>query len=156
MLKKSTQTLILFGTLVLLLQACTGMKSEVQLPAEHPEALEVGKRPTCTGCHESDDAYVPYQRLNHTPLFADNHRQAASQSEQVCNLCHQTSYCNDCHATRVELKPSVKNQTDNFRRLPHRGDYVTRHRIDGRIDPTSCFRCHGNPKSARTCTPCHG
>jgi hypothetical protein len=32
---------------------------------------------------------------------------------------------------------------------------LTRHRIDGRINPTKCFRCHGAPKTARSCTPCH-
>jgi hypothetical protein len=39
--------------------------------------------------------------------------------------------------------------------MPHRGDYVTRHRIDGRIDPTACFRCHGSPKRAKLCASCH-
>jgi hypothetical protein len=28
--------------------------------------------------------------------------------------------------------------------------------MDGRINPISCFRCHGNPKSSRTCIRCHG
>jgi hypothetical protein len=70
-------------------------------------------------------------------------------------MCHQTSFCNDCHATRVELKPSERHKTETYRRMPHRGNYLARHRIDGRVDPTSCFRCHGNPKTARTCSPCH-
>jgi len=28
--------------------------------------------------------------------------------------------------------------------MPHRGDYTVTHRIDGRLDPGSCYRCHGN------------
>ena len=28
--------------------------------------------------------------------------------------------------------------------LQHRGDYIVLHQIDGRLDPGSCFRCHGN------------
>jgi hypothetical protein len=110
----------------------------------------------CTECHEPRTEYVDYERLNHHPYFADNHRQEAYQQERLCAMCHQTSFCNDCHATRVELKPSIKNQTETYRRLPHRGDYITRHRIDGGIDPTSCFRCHGNPKTAISCARCHG
>jgi hypothetical protein len=26
--------------------------------------------------------------------------------------------------------------------MPHTGDYLSRHRIDGRLDPVSCRRCH--------------
>ena len=98
----------------------------------------------------------PIERYVHTADFGKSHRPEATQGEAVCAMCHQTSFCNDCHATRVELKPSLKNQTETYRSMPHRGDYLSRHRIDGRVDPTSCFRCHGNPKSARTCANCHG
>jgi hypothetical protein len=71
-------------------------------------------------------------------------------------MCHQQSFCNDCHATYVELKPSIKNQDATYRRSPHRGDWLSRHRIEGSLDPTSCIRCHRNPKTATTCAPCHG
>ncbi|PLX83809.1 MAG: cytochrome C [Desulfuromonas sp.] len=138
-----------------LLAACAKLQGGHEFPARHPVEMEEG-RPVCTECHEARGERVPYGRFNHTVLWADNHRQAAYQGERTCNLCHSTSFCNDCHATRVELKPSLKDQTGNFRRMPHRGDYLSRHRIDGRIDPTSCFRCNGNPKSSRTCVSCHG
>jgi hypothetical protein len=139
-----------------LLAACASLKGGMEFPVKHPEALEQGKRPTCTECHDARSETLNYARYNHTVYFADTHRQEAYQNEQLCSMCHDTSFCNDCHATRVELKPSLKNQTDNFRRMPHRGDYLSRHIIDGRMDPTSCFRCHGNPKSAITCKSCHG
>jgi hypothetical protein len=71
-------------------------------------------------------------------------------------MCHQPSYCDTCHGVGVELKPSLKNQTRTNRRMPHRGDYLSRHRIDGRMDPVSCLRCHANRKTAKTCRPCHG
>ena len=58
--------------------------------------------------------------------------------------------------SKSELKPSLRNQSDTFRRMPHRGDFLTRHRIEGKIDPTSCFRCHGNPRASQVCAPCHG
>jgi hypothetical protein len=71
-------------------------------------------------------------------------------------MCHKQSACDECHGVWVELKPSLKDQTSNYRRMPHRGDYLSRHAIDGRINPASCYRCHGNPETARTCRPCHG
>jgi len=138
------------------LGACSTMNSAFQLPNSHPSPEDLGEQPkTCTNCHDARGD-IPFERFVHTQTWGENHRQAAYQGERVCALCHQTSFCNDCHATRVELKPSLRNQTDNTRRMPHRGDYLSRHRIDGRIDPTSCFRCHGNPKAAQTCATCHG
>jgi hypothetical protein len=86
----------------------------------------------------------------------DNHRVPARQRPEICSMCHQQNFCNNCHGVTTELKPSERNQDKTFRRTPHRGDYLSRHRIDGRIDPTSCFRCHGNPKKSKTCVRCHG
>ena len=148
-----TATIILFLSLAFL-AACANLKGGFQVPAQHPEELGKG-RPTCTECHDARTEEFNYGQYNHTPYFMNTHRQQAYQGEKVCRMCHQTSFCNDCHATRVELKPSDRNATENYRRMPHRGDYLSRHRIDGRVDPTSCFRCHGNPKASRTCAPCH-
>lgn len=140
--------------LVVILAACT---TAYQLPAQHPEEAELGKnRPICTDCHDARNETFDYDRFSHDITWSDNHRFAAYQQEQVCNMCHQQSDCNDCHGVRVELKPSTKAPDETYRRMPHRGDFLSRHRIDGRMDPTSCFRCHGNPKSAKTCAPCHG
>lgn len=137
-----------------LLFGCAALKGGYSVPTRHPE--DVGKgRPTCSECHEAGQA-VPYARFDHTVSFSENHRQEAYQNEKVCSMCHDQSFCNDCHVTHTELKPSVKNQTDTYRGTPHRGDYLSRHRIDARIDPTSCFRCHGNPKASQNCVTCHG
>ncbi len=143
--------------LLLGLGACAALDSGLNLPTRHLTAEDLGQEPTqCTDCHDARGAKLPFGSFNHTPTWQQSHRQQAYQYEAVCTMCHQTSSCNACHATRVELKPSLKNPTETFRQMPHRGDYLSRHRIDGRIDPTSCFRCHGNPKSAKTCAPCHG
>jgi len=156
MAKKSFLTILTLLTIVLLVNACAQLQSKSALPAKHPTAAELGATPkNCMECHE-DSEEIPFQRYVHTADFGKSHRPAATQGAAVCAMCHQTSFCNDCHATRVELKPSIKNQTETYRNMPHRGDYLSRHRIDGRVDPTSCFRCHGNPKSARTCANCHG
>ena len=152
---KATLSALLLVFTLGFLAACASLKSGFVPPAQHP--MEVGPgSPTCTECHDASSEDVNFQRYNHTPYFVDNHRPEAYQNAQLCSMCHQTSFCNDCHATRIELKPSIKDQTGTYRRMPHRGDYLSRHRMDGRTDPTSCFRCHGNPKTARTCASCHG
>jgi hypothetical protein len=38
--------------------------------------------------------------------------------------------------------------------MPHRGNYVTMHKIDGKVDPASCYRCHGRGNNER-CMSCH-
>ena len=141
----------------LLLVACAALDGGYPLPAQHPPEADLGRtRPVCSGCHETGTKGLAFADFNHTPTFADNHRSVAGRQPQVCAMCHQQSFCNNCHSNGTELKPSLKNQTDTFQRMPHRGDYLTRHKIDGRIDPTSCYRCHGNPKTAQRCTTCHG
>jgi len=148
---------LIMAGLMAVIVACAALDSGRSDLKAHPSSADLGVRPkTCTDCHEGSNDPVPFARFNHTPFFAESHRMEAAQYTDTCRRCHQTSFCNDCHATRVELKPSDKNPTDTDRRMQHRGDYLSRHRIDGRVDPTSCFRCHGNPKTARTCASCHG
>jgi len=142
--------------LPVLLVSCAA-QSGYRLPETHPVIHELGeRREFCTKCHGFNKEPVDFERYNHTSLFTDSHRLVAYQDERVCSICHSQSFCSDCHATRVELKPSIKNPTENYRRVQHRGDFLARHRIEARVDPTSCFRCHGNPKSAQTCQSCHG
>ncbi len=127
---------------------------EGRLPLQH--SREEGDLRSCTECHETEAGGFPYRRYEHTPLFGDGHRLVAVGSQRVCEMCHKPSFCGDCHGSGVSLKPSLKSHGDTWRRMPHRGDYLTRHRIDGRINPAKCFRCHGRPNAAKTCMPCHG
>ncbi len=142
---------------VLFLSACAMENTGYTPPEKHPIDAELPpKPPICIDCHEARDENFNWGLYDHTIEFGQNHRQQAYRQNQVCSMCHTRSFCTDCHATRVELKPSDKNPTETFRRAPHRGDYLSRHRIDGRVDPSSCFRCHGNPKTASNCARCHG
>jgi hypothetical protein len=143
--------------LLLSLAACAALDSGSSLPLKHPSAADMGMSVTnCTDCHEARSEGLAFGDFVHTPTWTSTHRYQAYQQEPVCSTCHQTSFCNSCHVSGVELKPSERNKLETNRQMPHRGDYLSRHRIDGRIDPSSCFRCHGNPKAAQTCAPCHG
>jgi hypothetical protein len=124
------------------------------LPLHHSDTGE--NMSVCTKCHEDNNGDFPHKRFDHTKSFIDDHSTAAAQNENVCSMCHLQSFCSDCHGVGVELKPSIKNHADTKQTMPHRGDYLTRHRIDGRIDPTKCFSCHGSPKTQRSCSKCHG
>lgn len=131
----------------------TALAGSQSLPLRHPEQDEDVR--TCTDCHDAGEGDIAYRRFNHTLFFGDRHRFAATGNTRLCEMCHRPSFCADCHGVRQEIKPSLRHGTSVRRRMPHRGDYLTRHRIDGRINPTACFGCHGRPKSAATCAPCH-
>lgn len=157
MAKKSVLTILILLSICLLAAACASLKTSYETYAKHPSAEDLGEQPkVCTDCHDARGEHVAFERYVHTADWGLNHRAQAYQGEAICAMCHETSFCNDCHATGIELKPSLKNQTETYRPMQHRGDYLSRHPIDGRVDPTSCFRCHGNPKSAETCVRCHG
>lgn len=156
-MNKSTQLLIMLLTGLTLLVACSTVKTGYLPPPQHPPEAELeAKRPLCTECHDARDEYVAYENFNHTAYFGEQHRQIAYQSANICSMCHTENFCSDCHATSSELKPSLRDQSRTDRRTQHRGDFLSRHRIEARVDPTSCVRCHGNPRAAQTCAPCHG
>jgi hypothetical protein len=141
---------------VFLLCACAGLKGGYSIPSSHPEELSKN-RPVCSSCHEAGEGKLVYKRFDHTTAFArGDHKNEAYQDARVCEMCHAQSYCNDCHVTRTELKPETRRASETYRQMPHRGDYRTRHRIDGRLDPASCYSCHGNPKASASCAVCHG
>ena len=157
MIKNRNPYVLTSLAVVLLMAGCAGLQSGYEPQVRHPAADNLGRQPkNCSYCHGVGDENETYQIYDHTADFGLNHSVPAYQGESICAMCHQTSFCTDCHGAGIELKPSIKNQDKTFRPLQHRGDYLTRHRIDGRVDPTSCFRCHGNPKSAETCARCHG
>lgn len=145
--------LILSGAL---LTACaTFISKENSLPLAHPEALGK-KRAMCSECHEDQvkGSLRPLTNFTHTLAFVTEHRLYAMNSERLCSVCHATSFCNDCHATKNELKPSQKIGDRPDRELIHRGDFMTRHRIEGKLDPASCYRCHGRTNNEQ-CRSCH-
>jgi hypothetical protein len=132
---------------------------EVSIPESHTYHLTdstITARPQCTECHTDDTgvALKPIGIFNHSSSFFTNHRFYASQNDKMCSACHRTSFCADCHANKEELKPSFKHTDAPERVFPHRGNYLFQHRIDARVDPTPCFRCHGRQNN-RLCKGCH-
>jgi hypothetical protein len=140
----------------LLIASCSHiLSSEMSLPSSHPEALGAG-RVDCSECHQDQQKGTmrAYERFSHSPLFVKNHRYYASEDGYVCSTCHQVSFCNDCHVNKVEMKPSIRYGYRPDREMPHRGDFMTLHKIEGKIDPASCYRCHGRSNNEK-CIGCH-
>jgi len=126
------------------LYACANTSSVARI---HPE--EVKGLPTCAECHTDS-----WGALNHkAPDFMLKHKIYAG-SKYACASCHQESFCADCHAHKEEIKPSSKFSDSPERNLPHRGDYLSQHKIDGKINPASCFVCHGRQNN-EGCKSCH-
>ncbi len=135
---------VLLPALAALLFACAHTQS---LANRHP--MEITGFPICSQCHTDWRA-----ALDHTQDYGVRHKFYAQQNSQACTLCHSKAFCSDCHAHKEELKPSEKYTESPERFFPHRGDYLNQHKIDGRINPASCFPCHGRQNNER-CKACH-
>jgi hypothetical protein len=146
--------IIIFVVMLICGQVTIAAAGGFTLPPRHPDEGENLR--TCTACHEIEDETFPFRRYDHNGAFVKRHGSHAAQNEAVCAMCHRRSFCSDCHAVGNELKPSLKTHGTPLRSMPHRGDYLTRHRIDGRINPAECFRCHGSSRNQRSCRSCHG
>jgi hypothetical protein len=152
------RTLLLLATLVMgvLFTACSLVSTEKSFAPSHPEALGAG-RPTCSDCHGTEKlagGFKSYASFDHTAAFVKDHRFQANQSFTTCASCHAQAFCSDCHGGKTPTRPSVKMGDRPDRVLPHRGDYLTLHRIDGKLDPTGCYRCHGRANNDK-CMACH-
>ncbi len=142
--------IILFGPAFL----AETFAADLLISGKHP--VELSRKPACTECHTAgtEVAQKPIEVFNHDANWIRLHRFHASKALQLCNSCHKVSFCNECHAYKEELKPSDKDSDEPERWLPHRGDYIFQHRIDARIDPSACFRCHGRQNN-HICRRCH-
>lgn len=142
--RKITILVLLCTTLALMLAACAARQSMAQ---KHP--MEIQARQLCSECHTDWRA-----TLDHNAEYANRHKFYALQQKSVCDMCHTNAFCVDCHAHKEELKPSDKFKDAPQRSMPHPGDYLNQHKIDGRLDPASCFPCHGRQNNER-CKACH-
>jgi hypothetical protein len=143
--KKKLMFLMLLPLFALSLYGSTGTAGTA---LKHP--MEVEAPVICSQCHADWRA-----AMDHSAEFGGlRHKFSARQNKQTCGLCHAESFCSDCHAHKDELKPSDKYKDSPERALPHRGDYLNQHKIDGRINPASCMKCHGRSNNER-CKTCH-
>ena len=153
------KTVLLFVAAVLglgIFTACTILSPQTSFTPTHPQGVEAG-RPLCSDCHGTESmkgGLKTFESFNHTSIFVKNHRFQANQDSGTCASCHAPSFCADCHGGKVSMSPSVKLGNRPDREMPHRGNYLTLHRMDGKIDPTGCYKCHGRSNNDK-CATCH-
>lgn len=139
-----------------MLMACGLVSPEASFAATHPDGVGAG-RPVCSECHSNDvakGALKPYASFDHTPAFVKDHKFQANQDRNTCASCHAPSFCVDCHGGKVPMKPATRLSGNPDRLAPHRGDFMTLHRIEGKLDPSSCYACHGRANNDK-CRACH-
>lgn len=150
--------LLLVATLGIgILTACALLSPQTSFVPTHPEGVEAAGRPLCSDCHGTDamkGGLKTYASFDHTPTFVKNHRFQANQDSGTCASCHAPSFCSDCHGGKVSMSPSIKMGNRPDRELAHRGNYLILHRMDGKMDPTSCYKCHGRSNNDK-CATCH-
>jgi hypothetical protein len=138
------------------LMACSLVSPETSFARTHPQELGAG-RPLCSECHTNDvskGALKPYASFDHTPAFVKDHRFQANQDSGTCASCHAQSFCADCHGGKVAMKPATRLSDRPDRMAPHRADFLTMHRIEGKMDPSACYTCHGRANNDK-CRACH-
>jgi len=144
-MRTSTRTLLLLS----LMSVPVILASAAHQALAKPHPVEITEAPLCSACHTDGRT-----AFDHASDFMARHRFLAAQQQATCELCHSPAFCADCHAHKEELKPSDKYKDAPQRSLPHRGDYLNQHKIDGKINPASCFPCHGRQNNER-CKVCH-
>jgi hypothetical protein len=132
----------------------TMQAAELSLTPSHPTD-ELSPNPQCSGCHDGDTVMRrSIKSFDHTSGWYRLHQYSGAQANQLCQSCHTVSFCTDCHGHREELKPSTKHAHRPDRQFPHRGNYLLRHKIEGKINPVPCYRCHGR-RNNKKCGGCH-
>lgn len=155
LLRMSTVVFAIIAMIVTL-AACAQMNGIKSLPPSHPQSLATGQQVDCSECHDNEQkgTLKAIPSFSHSKSFVENHRYYAGNESRFCTICHKESFCSDCHTNKVEMKPSTKYGYRPDREMQHRGNFMTLHRIEGKIDPASCYRCHGRANNER-CNTCH-
>lgn len=160
---KKLTILGMLAVVILTMTACTRfLTQEESAASSHPiEFKDLKRHVTCTECHGAEDMIKginkSYGAFNHNESYYKNHSYYAylGNNSLICSTCHTKSFCTDCHASRTALKPNDKNGDNREFGFTHGGsDYLTRHRIDGEMDPVSCYKCHGRSNN-EVCRQCH-
>lgn len=136
--------------------ACALISPEASFSPVHPQELGAG-RPMCSTCHTTDTfkgAAKPFASFDHTPTFVKEHRFQAAQDSATCATCHSQAFCSDCHGGKTVMQPSAKLGQRPDRMSPHRGGYMILHRMEGKVDPSGCYKCHGRANNDK-CRACH-
>lgn len=119
---------------------------------EHSEQWARGQ---CTPCHEPEALRrtLPVTFLKHDTAFLRRHGDVMAQSSQalLCQSCHTQAQCQQCHDVTQDLTVEARRPERIESAQVHRGDFMVRHAIEARSQPSRCISCH----TVETCDSCH-
>jgi len=101
----------------------------------------------CNECHLEEGV-----RPNHQAGWNVDHRLKAVKGESNCAVCHDQSFCLDCHTGGgIDADLGTSNYRSDYVPRSHRSDFRELHPIQASRDPASCERCH----DVQFCSDCH-
>jgi len=124
------------------------------------------EKPVCLDCHQADldrgdcllchedrsfASQVPKTFLRHDLSFLRRHGEAATRQAVVCAQCHSQASCAECHDQGQPLGVATRRPDAIDRGVIHRGDFLARHAVEARLEPTRCVTCH----TTSSCEGCH-
>lgn len=111
------------------------------------------KKGNCTLCHNRLDLYnmAEVDFFTHPPGFFNRHGFKASANETNCSLCHDATYCSDCHNKASTIRPALKQPDRVDKTFIHGGEWLSLHPLKSKTSPASCHKCHG----ISYCSSCH-
>jgi hypothetical protein len=119
---------------------------------EHQEEWDQGK---CTPCHDPAALRqtMPVTFLKHDAAFLRHHGDVIAQRQQavLCQNCHTQAQCQQCHDVTQDLTVEARRPEAIESKQVHRGDFMVRHAIEARSEPSRCLSCH----TVETCDSCH-
>lgn len=119
----------------------------------------------CESCHVSTANLIP--KDHQTANFFTNHKWTAMDEEENCQMCHDDTFCEDCHVATVGITedntsrdfyaPYVPhNYTDGTKQQQlnrvHDLNYRYTHGMDAKGKTSECQTCH---QTETFCAECH-
>lgn len=107
----------------------------------------------CETCHRdlAERSVLPASHLAHDGDWLREHGTRAASSGDLCETCHQTSFCARCHGQTAPPLPASRPLLDPNRTSVHRAGFAARHALEARSDPGACTTCHTPDR----CAACH-
>ncbi|TET21365.1 MAG: hypothetical protein E3J78_04050, partial [Candidatus Cloacimonadota bacterium] len=99
--------------------------------------IETGKE--CNSCHGTflEEGLIPE---SHEVAWLRLHKIQARVDQNRCEMCHEQSFCQECHQGDIETTPS------------HRRDFIFEHSISALKNENDCRSCH---EIETFCLECH-
>ena len=115
------------------------------------DAERDGRR--CDVCHTdlAESGTLPASHLAHDGDWLREHGVRAASSGDLCETCHQQSFCASCHGQTAPALPATRRFADPITPTIHRAGFATRHALEAKSDPGACTTCHAPDR----CAGCH-